>query len=589
LRNALVRDTVVACLRLRTGCRQFLGDAAFDSLEWNGSACWRSVEVRWSLEPFLGGPKVMRRCCRHPVQHWHYVVRAIDRALLIPRFAERVAALVPGAVVLAAGAADGGFFPTAWGLLAIALFSLAGIGLLVRERIVLGSLEWGVLVGLAALVAWIALSMVWSASPLRSLREAERGLIYVAGVFAVLITVRRRALAVLLGGVVAAISAIAAYGFVSRLFPTRPIAVDPVEGTLLIEPLGYANALGLLAAIGLLLALTVAAAARTPLARALAAAAPILLLPVLYLSASRGAWLALVGGLAVALAFDPKRLRSIALLLTLAPAGALAVWFTVAAHALRDPQARLAEAARSGHRLALALALLALAAAGASFVIDRVEAALRRQRAVLLTGRRRRAVLLGGATVVIAALVFAGLRSAGEPGVLGDRPAYWRVARAQYEAHPWLGSGAGTFEQYWQRARPIPVDVRDAHNLYLETLAELGPLGLASLLVALLVPLRAGMAARRHQLAPGATGAYVAFLVHAGLDWDWEMPAVTLAALLCAAGGLLAARREGRTSPIAPGLRIGLFGGSLILALLALAGLLDNVGLLTCSLPVLTG
>jgi hypothetical protein len=311
--------------------------------------------------------------------------RWIDRSRvsLLPG---RVAALLPGVVVFVGGIADGGFFPTAWGLLAIALFSFAGIALLLDEHISLGRLEWGALAALAAVVAWITLSMVWSASPLQSLREAERGLIYAAGLLAVLVAVQRRAVPVLLGGVFAAILALAAYGLWTRLFPTKPIAFDPFEGTLLIEPLGYANALGLLAALGVLLALALAAAARAPLARAPAAAAPLVLLPVLYLSASRGAWLALGGGLAVALAFDSRRLRSVALLLALAPAAAFAVWLTKRAHSIRDPQARLAEAAHTGHRLALALALLALAAAVASLAVERIEASLRRRTTALLVG-----------------------------------------------------------------------------------------------------------------------------------------------------------------------------------------------------------
>ena len=41
-----------------------------------------------------------------------------------------------------------------------------------------------------------------------------------------------------------------------------------------------------------------------------------------------------------------------------------------------------------------------------------------------------------------------------------------------------------------------------------------------------------------------AGAAYLAFLVHAGIDWDWEMPAVTLAALGCAAALLVAQREE---------------------------------------------
>ena len=45
---------------------------------------------------------------------------------------------------------------------------------------------------------------------------------------------------------------------------------------------------------------------------------------------------------------------------------------------------------------------------------------------------------------------------------------------------PLHGTGAGSFEAHWLRERPISFYARDAHNLYLETLGELGALGLAS-------------------------------------------------------------------------------------------------------------
>ncbi|HYT50946.1 MAG TPA: hypothetical protein VEL10_01935 [Gaiellaceae bacterium] len=46
-----------------------------------------------------------------------------------------------------------------------------------------------------------------------------------------------------------------------------------------------------------------------------------------------------------------------------------------------------------------------------------------------------------------------------------------------------------------------PAKVRDAHSLYVETLAELGPIGLALLSAALVVPLVAAVRARRHPLS----------------------------------------------------------------------------------------
>jgi len=90
-----------------------------------------------------------------------------------------------------------------------------------------------------------------------------------------------------------------------------------------------------------------------------------------------------------------------------------------------------------------------------------------------------------------------------------------------------LGEGAGSYARAWLAERPIPQPVRDAHSLYLETLAELGPLGVLLLAVALAAPL----AGRRSPWMPVALAPYAAFLVHAGQDWDWELPAVTVAGL----------------------------------------------------------
>src|SRR5262249_49310121 len=123
-----------------------------------------------------------------------------------------------------------------------------------------------------------------------------------------------------------------------------------------------------------------------------------------------------------------------------------------------------------------------------------------------------------------------------------DRPWYWHVAWQETGDAPVVGRGAGTFELAWIERRPVPVDVQDAHSLYVETLAELGVVGFVLLCLVLAPPVGAGF-------RPGADaavlGGYVAFLVHAGLDWDWEMPAVTVAGLLF--GAALLAGMDGGT------------------------------------------
>jgi tetratricopeptide (TPR) repeat protein len=84
--------------------------------------------------------------------------------------------------------------------------------------------------------------------------------------------------------------------------------------------------------------------------------------------------------------------------------------------------------------------------------------------------------------------------------------------------------------------------VRDAHSLYLQTLAELGPLGLALLLGALLVPVALGIRLRRTPVVPFVLAAYCAYLVHATADWDWQLPGVTVPAIFCASALVVAAR-----------------------------------------------
>lgn len=150
------------------------------------------------------------------------------------------------------------------------------------------------------------------------------------------------------------------------------------------------------------------------------------------------------------------------------------------------------------------------------------------------------AALLAVVAGVAVASTAKGLTS---PTVGENRPRYWRAAWHEYGQHPVLGSGAGTYYIYWLRYRDISSFTRDAHNLYLETLAELGPLGLVLVVATLAMPFAALRG--RHDFAvivPAA--AYVAFLVHAAVDWDWEQPAVTLAGVMCGSATLVGARSE---------------------------------------------
>ena len=93
----------------------------------------------------------------------------------------------------------------------------------------------------------------------------------------------------------------------------------------------------------------------------------------------------------------------------------------------------------------------------------------------------------------------------------------WRSALADIGDHPLLGSGAGTFEQYWNEHRPRNYVAKDAHSLYLERLAEQGPVGLALILALVIYPIGSPFATGATRSSLTAVGALVAFTVHAGL------------------------------------------------------------------------
>jgi O-antigen ligase len=152
----------------------------------------------------------------------------------------------------------------------------------------------------------------------------------------------------------------------------------------------------------------------------------------------------------------------------------------------------------------------------------------------------------------------------------------WRLALDDFGQHPVTGSGAGSYEAFWNRHRPSISDVRDAHNLYLETMAELGSVGLVLLLVVLATPLAVVRRAARHPLGPAAAGAYVVYLVHAGVDWDWEVPAVTVAGLLAGLTLLVMARGTRGRSELTLRARVAILAAVVSCAAFALVGLVGH-------------
>ena len=129
-----------------------------------------------------------------------------------------------------------------------------------------------------------------------------------------------------------------------------------------------------------------------------------------------------------------------------------------------------------------------------------------------------------------------------------NRYDYWSVAlRYGFEKQPLRGIGPGGFQVVWLQHRHIAERARVAHSLYIETLAELGIVGFA-LLLAFLGGL-GGAALRAYRANPVLTAGPIAgvlvWLVHCAVDWDWQMPALSLVPFVLA--GLLIGAGDART------------------------------------------
>jgi O-antigen ligase len=122
--------------------------------------------------------------------------------------------------------------------------------------------------------------------------------------------------------------------------------------------------------------------------------------------------------------------------------------------------------------------------------------------------------------------------------IRSNRYEYWRVAVSELGRHPLIGAGSGAFRVAWLRHRTIEDPALNAHSLYIETAAELGLVGLALLAAFVAGLVGAARRALRSQpaLVAGSLAALSVYALHAGIDWDWQMPAATLPALALAGG-----------------------------------------------------
>jgi hypothetical protein len=418
------------------------------------------------------------------------------------------------------------------------------------------------LAGLAGLAAWSAVSIAWAPLFGPAVDAVGRLLLYTAVLLAALAALRdpraaRAVEPVLALGTLVTIG----YGLSGRLLPT---VIDLLSkrsygaGGRLEQPITYWNGEGLLAGLGVLLCVRLAGDRSRPAwMRAAAAAACPPLGAAVYLSYSRGALAVTVLGLIVLLAAAPTwpQLRAA---VTGLVAGATAAACASAFPGVASLSGTLTAQRRDGAIVLLVLlALMALAGLSTLRSIGAERAGTTRI-SWLPNARRLPAVAAAAAAVCVAGLIGGGLaenargsetaasNASRYASVSSVRYEYWRVGALAFTREPVHGLGAGGFRVFWREERSAPYAVTEAHSLPLEMAAELGLPGL--LLFGLLIGGIgiAGVQALRQgaPLAPAAVAVCVAWLLHATIDWDWQLPAVTLPALVLAAGLLAASERS---------------------------------------------
>jgi hypothetical protein len=449
---------------------------------------------------------------------------------------------------------------------------------------------------LLAFAALSALSVVWSVQPDASWQDAARLFAYCA-VFALAVLLARIAPGrwpAVLGGVLLTSAIVCGYALLTKVFPNRLGTEQIVYYARLREPYGYWNATGLAAALGAIACLWLGARrSGHALLSALAYPALGIMLVTLLLAYSRGALVALVLGVALWLCLVPLRLRGATVLIAGALGAGVVVAWDFSRTALTSDHALLAARLHAGHQLGVLLAAMVLALTLAGLAIG------------FLTGRhppsartRRRAGALLLSLPVIAAIALAGMLAVSHRGFTGSishglssltnpnapvpangpgrltalgsaRARYWNEALEVFAAHPALGVGAGGYDTARLRYRTKPIHVTHAHGFVVQTLADLGVVGLLlalALLAAWLVA--AGRAthpfnrrwsawrwrALRAQPVRAAEALYsperiglltmlcllVTFGLHSFVDWTWYVPGLACTALLCA--GWLAGR-----------------------------------------------
>lgn len=473
---------------------------------------------------------------------------------------------------------------------------------------------WGLAL-LFAFGAWSALTLLWTVAPAQTWVELNRALEYalVVGLGLAVGSSDARALSRFTRGWLIVATAVAIYAFGGKVAPWLNIpGVFDLNQTAVLSrlraPLDYWNALALCVILAVPIAVVRAAdSLNSERARLWSLLSLPLLLTVAALTYSRGGIVALVVVLAVLTFLGGRRLRPAAVLALGALAAAPSIAYAFSQSALTHDGVPVSTRTGPG----LVLGLIFIASLTALWLGGRRLIAL--EAVTSWTPERSRAtwraVSIAVAATVLFAVLAAALSSRGLGGTIshqvnsfksvkrdpisdpnrlvstssGNRWVWWKEAAASFSDRPIQGWGSGSFVvTHLLYRRPPALPVRQPHDLPLQLLSEDGLVGallayggLLALLAAALSRRRALAAAgpereRDHMLALACIAAAIAWLVHGLIDWDWDIPGVTIPALaLLAVAAAIPPPRDSAPRFAAPR-RAGVMAASLAAVTLAL-------------------
>jgi O-Antigen ligase len=418
-----------------------------------------------------------------------------------------------------------------------------------------------------ALTGFTALSILWSVQPDNSWQATNLTVAYLA-TFAAAAALARLAperWRALLGAILITTVVLSAYGLATKVFPSASNTFGRLQ-----NPLGYWNATGLAAALGLGPCLW-AWSSRDLSAnvRGLMVPAVAILIAVVVLSYSRSALLAALVAVACWLAIVPKRLHGVLLLASGSVGAAVIAGWALSKPALTSDNIAYALQRSAGHTYGFVLLVCVALLAAGGIAIARVA-----ERRTLPDRVRRRigTVLLSGVALlpVLGVLALAessrGLtgeishawssltssnsttgNSASRVFALGSsRPLYWHEGLKVGEHALLKGVGALAFAVARTRYTTNPDVVVHAHSYVIQTFADLGLVGIAVAAGQPWSAFEAPVVTERQGLV-GMLVVVMAFGLQSAIDWTWYFPGVAVPALLCA--GWLAGRGP-LTSPI---------------------------------------